>query len=313
MNILQEDKLGMFYVVKGTCERFQPTWVTVAVFAATYNLWVAKFPLIEFNRDAQAMEIKGITTEKKMKRAIMIDKSLFLINRLTSYGNVVNNIELIDGIRYTASDIKKLRDIEVIGICNAILTRVTVNAAALVPYGVTPALITEYQATIAAYSASLAKPETAKSQTKTATENLGKLFEEAEELLTKRLDLDIELFKTSKPDFYSQYKMARIVKSSGSRTLAVKGYVVDAGTGEPLKDVEFTFVLDNKGLAKAASAASIKPTVKKSAIKGRFRIANLAEGTYTITVRKTGYKELVLTCTVVPGATTIIEVMLEKN
>ena len=72
-------------------------------------------------------------------------------------------------------------------------------------HGVTAAMITELQASITAYAATLSKPTTAKAQTKTATENLTKLFKEAEELLVKRLDLDIELYKVSKPDFYSQF------------------------------------------------------------------------------------------------------------
>lgn len=312
MNINQEDKFSMYYVVKNTCEKYQTTWTTNAVFAATYNLWVAKIPLIETNRDAQTLETTGITTDKTAKRAAMTEKTLFMENRLQSYANVVNNPELLESIKYSASDLKKARDTDVIGICNTVLAKANANAAAIVTYGVTAAMITELQAAITAYSATLAKPKAAKSQTKTATENLTKLFKEADELLTKRLDLDIELFKTSKPEFYSQYKTARIIIPTGGGATSVLGSVSLAGSGEPLKGVSFTFVAENNGMMKTASTETAKPIVKKSADKGKFR-ASLAENTYRVIVEKIGYKKQEVTITVANGETTNLNIELEKN
>lgn len=313
MNINQEDKFSMYYVVKNTCEKYQTTWTTNAVFAATYNLWVAKIPLIEQNRDAQTLETTGITTDKTAKRNSMTEKTLFMINRLQSYANVVNNPELLESIKYTASDLKKSRDTDVIGICNTVVAKANANAAAIATYGVTAAMITELQAAITAYSATLAKPKAAKSQTKTATENLSKLFKEADELLVKRLDLDIELFKTSKPDFYSQYKTARIIIPTGGGATSVLGSVNLAGSGEPLKGVSFTFVAETNGMMKTAAATeTTKPIVKKSADKGKFR-ATLPESTYKVIVEKIGYKKQEVTITVVNGETTNLNIELEKN
>jgi hypothetical protein len=313
MNINQEDKFSMYYVVKNTCEKYQTTWTTNAVFAATYNLWVAKIPLIEQNRDAQTLETTGITTDKTAKRNSMTEKTLFMINRLQSYANVVNNPELLESIKYSASDLKKSRDTDVIGICNTVVAKANANAAAIATYGVTAAMITELQAAITAYSATLAKPKAAKSQTKTATENLSKLFKEADELLVKRLDLDIELFKTSKPDFYSQYKTARIIIPTGGGATSVLGSVNLAGSGEPLKGVSFTFVAETNGMMKTAAATeTTKPIVKKSADKGKFR-ATLPENTYKVIVEKIGYKKQEVTITVVNGETTNLNIELEKN
>ena len=313
MNINQEDKFSMYYVVKNTCEKYQTTWTTNAVFAATYNLWVAKIPLIEQNRDAQTLETTGITTDKTAKRNSMTEKTLFMINRLQSYANVVNNPELLESIKYSASDLKKSRDTDVVGICNTVLAKSNANAAAIVTYGVTAAMITELQAAITAYSATLAKPKAAKSQTKTATENLTKLFKEADELLVKRLDLDIELFKTSKPEFYSQYKTARIIIPTGGGATSVLGSVNLAGSGEPLKGVSFTFVAETNGMMKTAAATeTTKPIVKKSADKGKFR-ATLPENTYKVIVEKIGYKKQEIMITVANGETTNLNIELEKN
>ena len=312
MTTIQEDKLSMYYVVKNTCEKYQTTWTANAVFAATYNLWAAKIPLIEQNRDAQLLETTGITTDKTTKRNSMTDKALFMINRMQSYANVVTNPELLENIKYSASDLKKKRDSDVIGICNIVTAKANANVTALATYGVTAAMITELQAAITAYMAVLAKPKVAKSQTKTATENLAKLFKEADDILNQRLDLDIELFKATKPEFYSQYKTARMIVSLGGTPVSVLGSVTATGSGEPLKGVVFTFVPENNALMKAAGHEKVKPIVKKSADKGKFR-ASLIENSYRVTIEKLGFKKQELMITVVNGETTFLDIELERD
>lgn len=313
MTIPQEDYLSMMYSVKNTCEKYQATWTTIAAFAASYNLFAAKFPLIEQNRDAQMLETTGITEDKNNKRLIMVDKAAFMQNRLKSLSNVTNNPELFNSVNYTPTKMKMARDTEIVGICNTILTRATANATALANYGVTAAMITELQTAITNYSATLAKPKTAITQTKTATENLAKLFKETDDILTKRLDLDIELFKVSKPEFYSQYISSRIVISTGGTKMSLLGNVTMAETGEPLKGVTFTFMPENNGMMKSAAMASVDTMVKKSAEKGNFRIPSLPEGTYSVIAKKIGFKDQVVTIIVTNGETTNLKIEMEKN
>jgi len=309
----QENKLTMYYAVKIVNERFQSTWITNTVYAATYNLWVSKLVLIEQNRDAQTLETTGVTTDKNNKRSLMVDKADFIQNRLQSYADVVNNVELLESISYSPTKMKLARDTDIVGICNTILSRANANATAIVAYGVTAAMITELQTAITAYSVALAKPTMAKSQTKNATENLIKLFKETDKLLTKRLDLDIELFKNTKPDFYSQYKTSRIIIPKGARSgLAVMGNVLLVGTNEPIKGVAFTFTPENNAVLKSA-LTSVNTIVKKSAEKGSFRISNMAEGTYNVTIKKLGFKDQQITINVVKGETTTLKIEMEKN
>lgn len=303
----------MLYLLKNTCEKYQTTWTSVAAFAATYNLLAAKIPLLEQNRDAQMQATTGITTDKNNKRQLMVDKAAFIQNRLQSYANVNNNPELYDSVKFSPSKMKTARDTEIVGICNTILAKATANAATLVNFGVTAALITELQTSITNYSATVAKPKTAISQTKTATENLAKLFKEIDDLLNKRLDLDIELFKVPKPEFYSQYQTARIVIQTGGSKVSVLGNVTVAGSGEPLKGATLTFAPETNGMLKAASTTTVNPIVKKSADKGNLRIPSMSEGSYIVTVKKIGFKDQVVTITVVNGETTILKIEMEKN
>ncbi len=311
MNTIQEDTLNMFYSLSTTVDKYQPTWVANTVFTATYNLFKPKIALIEQNRDAQIINNTGITTDKNTKRAVMVDKALFIINRIQSYATVAANSDLLESTHYTPSDMSKARDTDIVGICDTIVAKATANLANLANYGITQVLITDLQTAITNYAATLAKPRTAKAQTKNATENLTQLFRDTTSLLTQRLDLDIEVFKTTKPDFYSQYWTSRVIIPTSVGTTAVKAEVTSKATGEPVKGVTFSFEPVTNGLAKAMASSNNSPIVKKSAEKGQFRITNMPEGTYQVTVSKLGYKTQVLNVNVINGETTDLLVELE--
>lgn len=308
----QENFLNMIYSVKTVVDKFMSTWTTNTVFAATYALFTSKIGPIEQNRDAQMTTSKGVTTDKNAKRDALTAKALFIVNRIRSYATVSSNNELFESVHFTQSSFDKSRDTEIVGIVDSIIAKANANVAALTTYGVTAALITDLQTALLAYSNYIAKPRTVTIQTKNATENLSVLFKEVNDILTKRLDLDIEVFKTSKPDFYSQYQTARVVIATSGSATSVLGSVTIAGSAEPLKGVKFTFVADNNGATKVAGSETVKPIVKKSADKGKFR-ATLRENTYRVTVEKIGFKKQELLITVAAGETTTLNIELERN
>ncbi|MFA6922680.1 MAG: carboxypeptidase regulatory-like domain-containing protein [Bacteroidales bacterium] len=301
MKKFQENKLNMYYVVRSTDERFQSSWTGNAPFAASHNAFVAIIPLIEQNRDAQIVENTGVTIDKTLKRDTMTDKALFIANRVKSYATVTGNNELLGNVKYTASDMKKARDTDVVGICDTIWAKANANVAALSTYGVTAAMLTDLQAAITAYVAVIPKPRATRTQTKNATENIEMFFKQADDILTKRLDVDIEVFRATKPDFYSQYKTARIILGSGNGLTSVIALALEKNSGIPMKGVNFTFKLDGMVVS------------KKTWIKGHFRLPNLPEGEYTLTVSKIGCKTQILTVDVVNNETTIVRVDMEKS
>ena len=312
MTGLQEDNLNMLYTVKTVIDKYNSTWTANTVFASAYGVVTVALPLIEQNRDAQMTTSKGITTDKNVKRTALTDKALFMINRIQSYATVTGNNDLFESVRFTQSTFDKSRDTDIVGIVDMVIAKANANIAALATYGVTAALVTDLQTALTAYSGYIAKPRTVKAQTKNATENLAVLFKQANDALNNRLDLDIEVYKTSKPDFYSQYWTARVIINTSGSASAVKGVVKVKDSGELLKNVTLTFTPASNGFAKAAATSNGSELVKKTAEKGQFRIPNLPEGTYTVTIHKIGYKDQVVTINVANGETTDLIIELEK-
>ena len=312
MTSTQEDCLNMYYAVIAVLTKFLAIWSKNTVFAASQAIFASKTLPIEQNRDAQMATSKGITADKKVKRTLLVDKALFIVNRIQSYATVIGNNDLYESMHFNSWKLNKCRDTDVVGYCDNIIAKANANVTNLVNYGVTAATISDLQNAVTTYASYIAKPRTVKTVTKNATENLAILFRDANDALNKRLDLDIEVFKTTNPDFYSQYQTARQIIPTSNSTSAVKGEVKSKENGEYLKNVSLTFTHLGNGLVKSAASSNGKEFVKKSSEKGKFRIANLPEGTYLVTIHKIGYIDQTITITVAKGETTDLYIELEK-
>lgn len=312
MNTRQEERLSMFYVVKSTCEKYRAIWESNTVFLASHSAWSAKIPLIEQNRDVQLAINTGIYANKLVIRSNMTEKAWFIANRLQSYASVSGNLELLKSVEYSATDMKKARDSDVVGICNAILSIAIRYSSEIAVYGANDVVISGFHSSVSDFSDIVTKPALAKLQNKNATTRLLDLFRESMMILSTRLDLDIELFRTSHPDFYYQYKSARRIVKTGSSKSAVLGNITVAGTGEPAINVTTSIIAENNGAKNSLDTEIAKPIIRKSTSKGNIRVDKLAENYYMVTIRKTGFKEQTFKIVVVHGETTRFNVEIER-
>ena len=275
----QEDQMNMFYEVKAVAEQWRPIWESNTVFNAAYTDFTSILSLIETNRDAQLAKTNGATSEKLLVTESLVDKTLYLCNRIQSYANTTKNVQLRAEVNFTAWNIKKSRDSHLSGICNIVIGCATEQLAELASYSVTDALVQELQQLLLQYSTIKTKPKSVRGEVKNATENLLVHFKDAITILNNRLDLDIEVFKVSNYDFYSQYHTARMINKTGGKTSLLVIRVVNSITKLPIENALCTVSLQ--------SDTSIH-VVKKSKKQGITHVPNLAEGVYTVKVEKIG-------------------------
>ncbi len=119
-------------------------------------------------------------------------------------------------------------------------------------------------------------------------------FFKAADLSLDNIDTVIEIIRSTQPNFYNGYKSVRKIIETGTGSLAVKGFVTDTASGEPIKGVNLSFMPDGIG-SKAAIAKASGNIVKKTADKGGFNIKTLPQGMYTVTISKNGYANQVET------------------
>jgi hypothetical protein len=258
----------------------------------------------------QEADKSGDIKAKNQLRATLIAQAIDIGRRMVAYATNVNNNTLLALVDYTESDLKRSSDSKLVGICQVIRNNANSNVGALASYGVTAATITTLQTSITNFNAALPKGRVDTTDSGEATKLLATLFNT---LLTTwdKIDKLVEMVRTTQPAFYDEYQKVRKIIETGNGSLVLKIKATNALTGEPEANVTVTLEPLN-GQLKAATANGKSSIVKKTAKGGGANVKSMADGSYTFTAKKPGFKEVTETINVVNGEMTVLEIKMEK-
>lgn len=318
MTTRQESKLSMFLAVKDYLTANATLTTALPNYAGFFSTFQSSIISIQTYGEQQMFDKTGIAENKKALRETLVMLAADTSRKITAYAKFANNTVLMNEIKYTESDLKKLADTGLRDATQGVYDRAQTNLTALATYGITAATQTTYLNAINAFVASIPKPRLGITDKKQSTTQLANFFNVAEGAL-ENIDTIIEIVKLTQPNFYNGYKSARKLVETGTGSLTVNGFITDASTGEPLKGVTVSFSPDGGSLAMKAVSSTNKTTktdplvVKKTAEKGGFNIKSLPEGTYQVSVKKNGYLEQIVTIEVTSGEKSEVKVQLEKK
>lgn len=269
---------------------------------------------IRSSSEQQSIDKSGIAKTKSQLRKLLVAQAADGSRKVQAYAKVENNLTLLSEVKFSISDLKFATDEELETYARSIHSKIEAHLADLISYGLTPESQIYLSTLIADFKVATPTPRNGTISTKQSTEQMGKGFATSDEALGK-IDALVEIVRISQPEFYSGYKSARKLIDTGAGSLQAKGFVKDAGTGEGLKGVTLSFVQNsnNNGLMKARASNNAEVVEKRTANKGGFNIKSLAEGTYTVTVRKNGYADVATTIAITNGELTELNVELVKN
>jgi hypothetical protein len=307
----QESRFSMHLVSRDFLTQNATITATLPNFVGYFTAVQSGITQIQTIREQQEFDKTGITANKNLLKTNLIAQAIDVSRKVVAYATYVNNTVLLGEVNYTESDLKRSADTILKDRCQVIYDRANANVAALSTYGVTPALLTSFLTTLNAYNVSIPKPRLGIADKKEATEQLAILLKSVDDNLSK-IDTLVEVVRVSQPNFYSEYKIARKIVETGVGSLAVKGKITDSVSGAGLKGATVTFTADagNKTLSVTTSGNSL---FKRTADKGGFNIKSLAEGSYSVTVSKPGYKDAVVTVNVTNGELSVVDVKLESK
>lgn len=286
MNSQQEAKLNMYRSIKQLCDDNATTIATNTAFLGAFNTYKAKLSTLITTATSESQIITGIAVDKTVAKKNLCQLATDISAIVFAYASSVNNNTLKNGVSLPFSDLFKLKDDQLPLTCQNIHGLATTNATALVPFGITAAMLTTLQTSITDYSTAVPKPKTAKSVKSTYTKNIKLLIKEIDTILKDQMDKLVVAFKPTKPDFVTSFKNARVIIDPAKTTTQLKGKVVDFGTKLPVKGaiVQIAGITSSSITTTKAGIYTQKPTMP---------------GTYTITVTAEGYQQEVLTGVVV--------------
>jgi hypothetical protein len=307
MSILKQAVIKMAYAVIAICDKYAAVWNGDIPFTKVYNLLKDKLIIIESFREVQVTETKGVTTEKREKREMLEEKVYYAANRVRSYALANGMSDLAKMVDYKRSELTKARDLDLIAISDTVHSKADENLAGLVQYSFTDVMLNELKDAKNAFNDIQPKVRVTATTSKDATDNINMLVKELSSLLRERMDLDIEVYRTSNNDFYNQYKSARMILGRKGSALAVIASVCEKGSETPVENVHVVFKPVN---INAASAVVVE---KESSELGHFNIKHIHEGEYDVKISKPGYKEQRTKVVVVKGETVAMEIEMERE
>ncbi len=264
---------------------------------------------IQIIRENQEVDRTGIAAKKEQLRNDLIALALDVSRKTEAYSKMTDNLVLENEVHYSESDFKRSADTILKDRAMLIYNKANSDLAVLETYGITESILKSLKNAIDLYNDAIPKPRLGITEKKQATDKLDILFK-ANDAILEKFDKLIEVVRTNQASFYSSYKDNRKVIVKGNISLAVKGMVTDATSGEPLKGATVTLSPDSV----SESVSKGKPyVVKKTAEKGRFKIKNLHAGIYYVTIKKNGFADQVTTIAVSDGETSELNVYLRKN
>ena len=314
MNSKQQSRYNMYLVSDEFLNADNSITQILPKFQEFYAAFQDGILQIRSSSEQQSIDKSGIADTKSQLRKLLIAQAADGSRKVQAYAKVENNLTLLSEVKFSISDLKLATDEELETYARSIHTKIKAHLADLTSYGLTPESQNYLSKLIVDFKVATPTPRNGTISTKQSTEQMAKGFVISDEALDK-IDALVEIVRISQPDFYSGYRSARKIIGTGGGSLQVKGFVTDAGTGEGLKGVTLSFEpnSNDNGMMKAAASSSSEALKKRTADKGGFNIKSLVEGTYTVTVRKNGYTDVVNTIAVTNGELATLDVELVKN
>ena len=293
----QEDILNMYESSDDVLQENNTVWSANIPFKTAVEAFEAQVDTINNLRDRQEANTTGVTQDKENKRITLETRAYQIGSIVAFYGSVSNKRELLKKVSFTQTKLSEARDNELPGMANQIHQGATDNAAALLAYGITDAMITNLQTAIDDFVTYISKPRAAKADTSAATAQMVKAYDDADKTLKEQIDKGMELYRFANDTFYINYFKARIIVNSPTLKRALDVHFEDSLTHAALEHV----------------SATIDSTIhKRSSNLGNIRQQSLAEGAHSISSTLPGYNALTQPFNVISGETTKIIIAMVK-
>lgn len=207
----QSNLLDMYGVVNTLYTANQAVIDAVVARANAFAAFQANVTAINANIANQSLVVSGVTADKGQARETLDNLSQVIFAIARTWALAMNDLTSAGEFDFSLSEIAKVKDDTVISFVEHRLAIVDSNIAALADYGITPALVAQWQDAISDYAAVVSLPRTAIVSRSTSTAQLGQLFNVTQRLLRDTIDPLMLPFKVSDPALHTQYRKARII------------------------------------------------------------------------------------------------------
>lgn len=207
----QENTTSMFETTMTFLDQNNSLWSAKAAFAAAVTEAKSGVAAIRATAASQESPTTGITDEKEQARTKLEDRTQEVADQVAALAAKNADMSLASKVQVTRSSLDQEQDDDLVQIAERVRDAANANLAALGPYGVTAAVVTDLTDAITTFSGMRTAPRTAAVARTAATESVSNLIRTTRSLFRNQLDKMMTPFRASNPEFYNGYFAARVI------------------------------------------------------------------------------------------------------
>jgi hypothetical protein len=235
MDRKQEARLNMFDAVTSFCTTNATSVASVAAFQTAFTSFQTVVAQIHDTAQMEAAIISGIAADKSQLRLALCEQAISLSAALYAFASAANNNQLKNQASVSPTEFKRFNDERLVPTCANVYDALNANIAGLAPYGITAAMVTNFQNAMDVYQAKIASPRNAVSMRSAHLATLDTLFKLANAILKDQMDKMALQVKTTDGAFYVAYKSNRSIVDPGSSATQITGTITNSVTQSPLR------------------------------------------------------------------------------
>jgi hypothetical protein len=212
-----ENKLTMLKAVLSFLKLNISAWGNSDVMAELINKLAGLIAEIESIRQIINGDLSGITAEKLVQQEVLINKAYELSSILYAMASRSENKVLQGKVDFTESELINARGGDLISTCKTIATLVEENLAALVPYDLSEADVTDLEEMISSFSENLPTHRVSVAERKAANDRLKEAYAAVDTVVNEQLDRMMVRYRNGSSDLYTAYNNARTIVNYGIR------------------------------------------------------------------------------------------------
>ena len=252
MNYKLENRVSMYYKIR---EFFANNLTTLSATASGLTAVVNNFLVALLALDDLIMLADetntGYAVQKQVNRTTMRDLALSVSGALYAHAVATGNNPLAAKAYTVKSTLDKKRDTDILYWCQRLFTLASANAAALIPLGITGSVLTNFNASISAFSDSIQEPADKRSEGKAALLEAEKQSDTVDKEL-KMTDGIMLAISNQHSLLYNQYKADRLIDDNAAGVGSPDVIeIIEAGNIESIYNVPYnpsrSFTIKNNG------------------------------------------------------------------
>lgn len=309
---LQHSQVNMFNVVLNYLNANTTITTAIPQIATVQTAFSGNLTQIAALLATVAEDITGNRKATQVLKAALADEAYAIEAAMYSYAvsPAVSDADLASKTRFAASYFAQAGDKKIIdraqvvnSLANGLVTVTPPATNPLIPFGVTAAKVTAFNAQIGVYSLAVPNSRDAIVARKAENQQLRGLISTTGDILSGQMDTLIVQFKTTEPAFYANYLTARKLVDPRTLHTRITGTITDAVTGNPIDPV----------LTNVSAVSSTGTTITGTANDDGYTVytPKFKKVSYTLKIQHPGYNDVQIAgLTVRLGKATTVNVQM---